>query len=111
MAGLLTAPGRELRQDPCRAQRALRVRHPGRTPGRRPEPARGRGHRGLRSGPHPRGGGLAMAGTTDPPPQGRLPGPPGLTPEAEEAGYYHEAGLNASWTGVRLALGALSFGF
>ena len=35
----------------------------------------------------------------------------GITPEAEEAGFYHEAGLNASWTGVRLALGALSFGF
>ena len=34
-----------------------------------------------------------------------------ITPEAEEAGFYHEAGLNASWTGVRLALGALSFGF
>jgi heme/copper-type cytochrome/quinol oxidase subunit 3 len=37
--------------------------------------------------------------------------PAGLTPEAEEAGFYHEAGLNATWTGVRLALGALSFGF
>ena len=35
----------------------------------------------------------------------------GITPEAEEAGFYHEAGLNASWTGVRLALGALTFGF
>lgn len=35
----------------------------------------------------------------------------GITPDAEEAGFYHEAGLNASWTGVRLALGALSFGF
>ncbi|HEV8222412.1 MAG TPA: hypothetical protein VGQ05_19240 [Streptosporangiaceae bacterium] len=34
-----------------------------------------------------------------------------ITPEAEEAGFYHEAGLNASWTGVRLALGALSFAF
>ena len=28
---------------------------------------------------------------------------------AEEAGFYHEAALNAAWTGVRLALGALSF--
>ena len=36
---------------------------------------------------------------------------PGLTPEAEEAGFYHEAGLNASWTGIRLALGGLSFLF
>ncbi len=34
-----------------------------------------------------------------------------ITPEAEEAGFYHEAALNASWTGVRLALGALSFAF
>jgi heme/copper-type cytochrome/quinol oxidase subunit 3 len=39
------------------------------------------------------------------------PPPAGLTREAEEAGFYHEAALNASWTGARLALGALSFGF
>lgn len=37
--------------------------------------------------------------------------PAGLTPAAEEAGFYHEAALNASWTGARLALGAMSFGF
>lgn len=37
--------------------------------------------------------------------------PAGLTPEAEEAGFYHEAGLNAAWTGARLGVGALSFGF
>ena len=37
--------------------------------------------------------------------------PPGLTRESEEAGFYHEAALNAAWTGVRLALGGLSFGF
>jgi len=37
--------------------------------------------------------------------------PAGLTPEAEEAGFYHEAALNASWTGARLALGGMSFGF
>jgi heme/copper-type cytochrome/quinol oxidase subunit 3 len=37
--------------------------------------------------------------------------PAGLTPEAEEAGFYHEAGLNATWTGARLGVGALSFGF
>ncbi len=37
--------------------------------------------------------------------------PAGLTREAEEAGFYHEAALNASWTGARLALGGLSFGF
>ena len=48
-----------------------------------------------------------MAETTQSPP----PPPPGLTREAEEAGFYHEAALNASWTGARLALGAMSFGF
>lgn len=37
--------------------------------------------------------------------------PAGLTRETEEAGFYHEAGLNATWTGVRLALGGLSFAF
>jgi heme/copper-type cytochrome/quinol oxidase subunit 3 len=37
--------------------------------------------------------------------------PAGLTPEAEEAGFYHEAGLNATWTGARLGVGAMSFGF
>jgi len=34
-----------------------------------------------------------------------------LTPAEEEAVFYHEAALNASWTGARLALGALSFLF
>jgi hypothetical protein len=48
-----------------------------------------------------------MAETTQSPP----PPPPGLTREAEEAGFYHEAALNASWTGARLALGGMSFGF
>jgi heme/copper-type cytochrome/quinol oxidase subunit 3 len=37
--------------------------------------------------------------------------PAGLTRAAEEAGFYHEAALNASWTGVRIAIGSLSFGF
>jgi hypothetical protein len=37
--------------------------------------------------------------------------PAGLEQAAEEAGFYHEAALNAAWTGTRLALGALSFGF
>ncbi len=37
--------------------------------------------------------------------------PGGLTRAAEEAGFYHEAALNASWTGARLAIGSLSFGF
>jgi len=44
-----------------------------------------------------------MAETTTP--------PPGLSREEEEAAFYHEAGLNATWTGTRLALGALSFLF
>src|SRR5215471_7586849 len=29
----------------------------------------------------------------------------------EEAAFYHEAALNAAWTGSRLAIGALSFLF
>ncbi len=37
--------------------------------------------------------------------------PTGLSQEEEEAAFYHEAGLNASWTGARLAIGSLSFGF
>jgi len=45
-----------------------------------------------------------MAGTTEQPPAG-------LAREAEEAGFYHEAALNASWTGARLAIGGMCFGF
>jgi heme/copper-type cytochrome/quinol oxidase subunit 3 len=39
--------------------------------------------------------------------------PPGseLSAETEEAGFYHEAALNAAWTGSRLAVGGLSFLF
>jgi heme/copper-type cytochrome/quinol oxidase subunit 3 len=37
--------------------------------------------------------------------------PSAMSPAEEEAIYYHEAGLNASWTGARLAAGALSFLF
>jgi heme/copper-type cytochrome/quinol oxidase subunit 3 len=37
--------------------------------------------------------------------------PAGLSPVEEEASFYHEAALNASWTGARLAIGALSLGF
>ena len=44
-----------------------------------------------------------MAGTADL--------PPNLTRESEEAGFFHEAALNATWTGVRLAVGGLSFAF
>ena len=36
---------------------------------------------------------------------------PAMSPAEEEAVFYHEASLNAAWTGVRLALGALSFLF
>jgi len=39
------------------------------------------------------------------------PTPGDLNRDAEEAGFYHEAALNASWTGARLAIGALSFVF
>jgi hypothetical protein len=37
--------------------------------------------------------------------------PAGLSRAEEEAAFYHEAGLNATWTGTRLAAGALSFLF
>jgi heme/copper-type cytochrome/quinol oxidase subunit 3 len=46
-----------------------------------------------------------MAGTTAEPPAAAL------STKEEEAVFYHEAALNASWTGTRLALGALSFLF
>jgi heme/copper-type cytochrome/quinol oxidase subunit 3 len=35
----------------------------------------------------------------------------GLDRAAEEAGFYHEAALNANWTGSRLAMGGLSMLF
>ena len=35
--------------------------------------------------------------------------PSELDRAAEEAGFYHEAALNAAWTGSRFAIGALSF--
>jgi heme/copper-type cytochrome/quinol oxidase subunit 3 len=37
--------------------------------------------------------------------------PAAMTPAEEEAIFYHEAALNGSWTGVRLALGGMSFLF
>jgi heme/copper-type cytochrome/quinol oxidase subunit 3 len=37
--------------------------------------------------------------------------PEGLTWQAEEAAFYHETALNAAWTGARLAVAALTFGF
>jgi heme/copper-type cytochrome/quinol oxidase subunit 3 len=36
---------------------------------------------------------------------------PTMSVAEEEAVFYHETTLNAAWTGSRLALGALSFGF
>jgi len=36
---------------------------------------------------------------------------PQLTSEQEEEAFYHEAALNAAWTGSRLAIGSLSFAF
>ncbi|MBV9794162.1 MAG: hypothetical protein JO016_09495 [Actinobacteria bacterium] len=55
-----------------------------------------------------------MSGTLSPPPSSPAPPPEppeGVTRAAEEASFYHEAALNAAWTGVRLAIGGLSFGF
>jgi heme/copper-type cytochrome/quinol oxidase subunit 3 len=37
--------------------------------------------------------------------------PAAMTPAEEESVFYHESALNASWTGVRLAVGGLSFLF
>jgi len=37
--------------------------------------------------------------------------PAGMSRAEEEASFYHEAALNAAWTGSRLGIGALSFGF
>jgi heme/copper-type cytochrome/quinol oxidase subunit 3 len=37
--------------------------------------------------------------------------PPATSVAEEEALFYHETTLNAAWTGSRLALGALTFGF
>ena len=37
--------------------------------------------------------------------------PAAMSPAEEEAVFYHEAALNSAWTGVRLAVGALSFLF
>jgi heme/copper-type cytochrome/quinol oxidase subunit 3 len=37
--------------------------------------------------------------------------PQGLTATTEEVGFYHEAALNAAWTGSRLAIGGLVFLF
>lgn len=38
------------------------------------------------------------------------PGSSTLTREQEERAFYHEAGLNRSWTGVRLAVGVITAG-
>src|SRR6202453_3375814 len=51
-----------------------------------------------------------MADTTVP--EGTAPGSGAAATRAtEEAAFYHEAALNASWTGARLAIGSLSFLF
>ncbi len=46
-------------------------------------------------------------------PQGAAPqgGPGAPDRTAEEAGFYHEAALGATWTGSRLAMGGLTFLF
>jgi hypothetical protein len=38
------------------------------------------------------------------------PGPTGLSREQEEAAFYHEAALNATWTGSRLMIGIVTSG-
>src|SRR2546430_9201854 len=38
-------------------------------------------------------------------------GPGALDRTAEEAGFYHESALGATWTGSRLAMGGLTFLF
>jgi hypothetical protein len=48
-----------------------------------------------------------MAGTSSFP----APSAGALSRAEEEASFYHEAALNASWTGARLGIGSLSFGF
>src|SRR5215469_2624228 len=40
-----------------------------------------------------------------------MPAPGAADPSAEEAGFYHEAALNAAWTGSRLAVGGMTFLF
>jgi heme/copper-type cytochrome/quinol oxidase subunit 3 len=52
-----------------------------------------------------------MTETTTPPPGGTGGTGSAAEREAEEALFYHEADLNAAWTGARLAVGALSFLF
>src|SRR5487761_1871252 len=53
-----------------------------------------------------------MADTKSPPPAGGPGNPQEATQRAaEEALFYHEADLNAAWTGARLAMGGLSFLF
>jgi heme/copper-type cytochrome/quinol oxidase subunit 3 len=50
-----------------------------------------------------------MAETT---PSGVSPAPPGVPSIAEEdAAFYHQSAVNATWTGARLALGSLTFIF
>jgi heme/copper-type cytochrome/quinol oxidase subunit 3 len=39
------------------------------------------------------------------------PAPGSVESKAEEAGFYHEAALNAAWTGSRLAVGGMTFLF
>src|SRR5450432_397251 len=104
MAGALPAAARQLRVHTHRAVRALRVRPARRRPGRRTEPAGRRGERDPGRSRRRTSGGIAMAEATTQPPAAR-------SRAAEEAGFYHEAGLSAAWVGTRLALGALSFGF
>jgi heme/copper-type cytochrome/quinol oxidase subunit 3 len=40
-----------------------------------------------------------------------VPAPDNVEASVEEEGFYHEAALNAAWTGARLAIGGMSFLF
>jgi heme/copper-type cytochrome/quinol oxidase subunit 3 len=48
---------------------------------------------------------MTMTDTTD------TPSAAAAAAEAEDEGFYHESGLNATWTGSRLAIGGLTFLF
>src|ERR1700722_2006903 len=114
MAGALPPAARQFRLRARRAVRSVRVRREERPARGRPAPAAWRaGHRGGRSRrrgwrrhrgrSRNRDGGAVV---TTPRGQGTAE-----EREAEEALFYHEADLNAAWTGARLAMGGLSFLF
>src|SRR6516225_10436612 len=103
MAAAHAASAGELQAGAGDPVRPLRLRRPERAPGGRAGSAARRHRRRLRTGQQ-RIGRLAM---TDLPAQTS----PEVGVQAEDEAYYHESGLNATWTGSRLAIGGLSFLF